>query len=109
MRQKESIWITLGRAVLFSALVATGPLAARADGSRVSPADAINHVGETSTVCGRGASAKYAVDSDGQPTFLNLDKAYPYQIFTGVIWERSRAAFSYAPQSLAGHQVCISG
>jgi hypothetical protein len=39
-------------------------------------------VGENVTVCGTAASANYATHAKGQPTFLNLDKAYPHQIFT---------------------------
>jgi len=53
--------------------------------STVSAADAASHVGETATVCGTVASAKYSAQSRGSPTFLNLDKAYPNQVFTAVI------------------------
>jgi len=35
------------------------------------------------TVCGEVASTHYAVRSRGNPTFINLDKAYPNQIFCG--------------------------
>jgi len=41
--------------------------------------EAAHHIGETATVCGTIASASYASHSKGQPTFLNLDKAYPNQ------------------------------
>jgi hypothetical protein len=44
------------------------------------------------------ASAKYAENSRGQPTFLNLDLPYPDHIFTAVIWSEDRAAFDEPPE-----------
>jgi hypothetical protein len=57
-----------------------------ADATNISPADAIHFVGQVVTVCGHVASARYASDSKGQPTFLNLDKPYPNHVFTAVNW-----------------------
>ena len=53
-------------------------------------AEAKNHVGENPTVCGKVVSARFAKDSKGQPTFLNLDEPYPRQIFTIVVWGSNR-------------------
>jgi hypothetical protein len=80
-----------------------------ADATNISAADAIHFVGQVVTVCGNVASAKYASDTKGQPTFLNLDKPYPKHVFTAVIWGKDRSAFSYAPESLAGRRICVSG
>jgi hypothetical protein len=74
----------------------------------VAPGEASNHVGETATVCGTVASADYAARSRGQPTFLNLDKAYPNHVFTAVIWGTDRAKFG-TPEALLGKQVCATG
>jgi len=52
-----------------------------------------NHVGEKATVCGEVVSSHYASSSNGEPTFLNLDEAYPNGIFTVVIWGDNRAQF----------------
>jgi DNA/RNA endonuclease YhcR with UshA esterase domain len=82
---------------------------AAADSSSVSPKDAIDYVGRGATVCGVVASAKYAEQTHRQPTFLNLDKPYPNQVFTAVIWGSDRSAFSYAPESLVGRKICVSG
>jgi hypothetical protein len=96
--------------VLLAAIAALGSVpSALGDSPKVSPADAINHIGEVATVCGRVASAKYAADANRQPTFLNLDKPYPDHIFTAVIWGSDRAAFVYAPESLADRQICVTG
>ena len=73
------------------------------------PDDAINHVGENAVVCGVVASAKYATSTRRQPTFLNLQRPYPDQVFTAVIWGADRGAFEYPPESLAGKRICVSG
>jgi len=77
--------------------------------SAISPLDAAKHVGETATVCGTVASSKYAAQSRKSPTFLNLDKAYPKQIFTVVIWGDARPKFSPPPESLQGASICVTG
>ena len=84
--------------------------AAAANGnSTITPIDAANHVGETATVCGTVASAKYAARSRGSPTFLNLDRAYPKQVFTAVIWGDTRPRFSSPPESMQGAASCVTG
>jgi hypothetical protein len=82
---------------------------AMADAGPIAPADAIRFVGQVATVCGVVASAKYASGSNGEPTFLNLDKPYPDQVFTAVIWGRDRAKFPYAPESLVSRKICVTG
>jgi hypothetical protein len=97
-------------AQLLATFVTVGALpSAMADRARLSPAEAINHVGQMATVCGCMASAKYATNANRQPTLLNLEKPYPNQVFTAVIWGSDRAAFSYAPESLADHRICVTG
>ena len=70
---------------------------------------ASSHVGENATVCGTVASANYAANAKGQPTFLNLDKAYPHQIFTVVIWGSDRSKFGTPDKALSGKQICATG
>lgn len=75
----------------------------------LSPEQAPRHVGETATVCGTVASARFAQRSKAQPTFLNLGKPYPDQLFTIVIFGRDREKFG-APESTLLHQrVCATG
>jgi hypothetical protein len=83
------------------------PIASNAQS--LSAQDAARHVGENATVCGVVASANYAARSRGQPTFLNLDKPYPSQIFTAVIWGEDRAKFGAPEASFQGKQICVSG
>ena len=70
---------------------------------------ASSHVGENATVCGTVASANYAANAKGQPTFLNLDKGYPHQIFTVVIWGIDRSKFGTPDKALSGKQICATG
>ena len=89
-----------------AALLAALPLAARAGG--IGPNQTASHVGQTETVCGLVASARYAFHSHGQPTFLNFGRAYPDQSFTAVIWGDHRESFG-KPEKLAGSTVCVTG
>jgi hypothetical protein len=76
----------------------------------IAPEDAINHIGQTQTVCGIVASAKYAAGRKSKPTFLNLNRPYPDQIFTVLIWGRDRPKFSEPPEEFyPGKQICVTG
>jgi len=76
---------------------------------RLTPADAKAHIGEQATVCGTVASATYAARSKGQPTFLNLDKPYPNQAFTVVIWGSDRAKFGQPETKFKNKRICVTG
>lgn len=73
----------------------------------ISAADAKSHIGEKATVCGRVASERTATSSKGEPTFINLDAAYPNQIFTILIWGEDRPNVGVLPSE--GSRVCATG
>ncbi len=73
----------------------------------ISAADAKNHVGERATVCGQVASERTATSSKGEPTFINLDAAYPNQVFTILIWGDDRKNVGELPRE--GSRVCATG
>jgi hypothetical protein len=76
----------------------------------ISPNQGSVFIGQHKTVCGRVVSAHYAPRSKGQPTFLSLDKPYPNQVFTVVIWGENRSKFSDAPEILyRDKSVCVTG
>ena len=76
----------------------------------IKPADAGKYIGEKKTICGVVASATYAVRTKGQPTFLNLDQAYPNQIFTVLIWGSDRKKFNDPPETAyKGKTICVTG
>ena len=94
------------RTAIAIALLCSGLAYAQAS---ISASDAKNHVGENATVCGEVASAHYAARSRGNPTFINLDKPYPNQIFTVVIWGSDRPKFGDPEAIYGGKHVCITG
>ena len=75
----------------------------------ISAADAKNHVGERATVCGEVASTHYAARSRGNPTFINLDKPYPNQIFAVLIWGTNRPKFGDPEEAYRGKHICVTG
>lgn len=76
---------------------------------RLTAAEARQHMGEQAIVCGVVVSARYAVRSRGKPTFLNLDKPYPTQIFTNVIWGAERSKFGTPETKYQDKRVCVTG
>jgi DNA/RNA endonuclease YhcR with UshA esterase domain len=75
----------------------------------VSPEEAVRHVGESATVCGVVASAKFASSSRSRPTFLDLERPYPNAPFTAVIFGGDRPKFGMPETSLRGKRVCVTG
>jgi hypothetical protein len=71
--------------------------------------DVKDHIGEQATVCGKVASLRYAATTRGKPTFLNLDKPYPNQIFTILIWGENREKFGTPEEKYRDKQVCVAG
>jgi len=64
----------------------------------ITPADAKNHIGEQATVCGKVAGEKTVAGSRGEPTFVNLDAAYPNQVFTILVWGDDRKNVGELPR-----------
>jgi hypothetical protein len=93
--------------VAFVALVVIWSI--HAQSSRITAAEAKNHIGEHATVCGHVASTRYATKSKGQPTFLNLGKPYPDQIFTILIWGDDRPKFGEPETKYRDKDVCVTG
>lgn len=89
--------------VLLLFAIAVAPTSAQT----ISAADAKSHIGEHATVCGKVASERTATSSRGQPTFINLDAAYPNQIFTILIWGEDRQNVGALPSE--GSRVCATG
>jgi hypothetical protein len=75
----------------------------------ISAVEAKNHIGENRTVCGDVVSAHHAARTRGNPTFLNLDKPYPTQVFTVLIWGTDRSRFGVPEESFANKRICVTG
>jgi len=87
-------------------LSAFGPTPAQ---HKLAAAEAKDHIGETATVCGNVASTHYAASTKGHPTFINLDKPYPQQIFTILIWGENRARFGTPEVDCKDKHLCVTG
>lgn len=98
---------TLGGWRLAPALILL--LALPAGATELSPEDASKHVGESATVCGVVASARFLSSSRSQPTLLNLGKPYPRQVFTAAIFGDDRAKFGTPEKTLLGKRICVTG
>jgi len=57
----------------------------------------------------RVASLPYAARSQGNPTFINLDKPYPNQIFTVLIWGSDRPKFGDPEEAYRHKHICVTG
>lgn|SRR5215831_8281520 len=95
-------------AALLLYLVFFAPLFVQAAEKSLTGAEAKDHVGERATICGVAAGIHYAARSRGRPTFINLDKPYPNQVFTILIWGEDLAKFNN-PASWEGKRVCATG
>ncbi len=81
----------------------------RSHAATLTAAQARDHIGENTTICGVVASAKFAAQTKGTPTFLNLDQPYPAHIFTVMIWGNDRPKFSKPEVIYKGKRLCVSG
>jgi hypothetical protein len=86
-------------AFILVAIIAPGLVRAQ---HHLTASEARAHVGESATVCGEVVSTRFASSTKGRPTFLNLDKPYPGQIFTIVIWGEDRAKFGAPEETYRG-------
>ncbi len=58
---------------------------------------------------GKVASTRFASSTRGQPTFLNIDKPYPNQVFTIIIWGNNRARFGNPEVLYRDKRICVTG
>ena len=87
-----------------------GAFAFTAETETINAAEAVKHVGEYKTVCGKVVSTYYHKKGRAKQTYLNLDKAYPNQIFTILIWGSDRKYFDGAPEEIyRDKDVCVDG
>ena len=72
--------------------------------------EAAMHQGKYAEVCGEAVSVQTIRQIDGKPTFINFEKDYPEQLFTGVIWGEDRLAWHSSPEDLyTNRSICVEG
>lgn len=89
------------------ALLISVILIANAEAQTLTATQAKAHEGENATVCGNVASERTATSSRGEPTFINLDSAYPNHVFTILIWGDDRKNIGAIPRE--GEHACATG
>jgi hypothetical protein len=95
------------RPLIAAAGLAGWAVAAQAD--PLAPENAVKHQGETVTVCGQVAGAKYAAQVRGGTTFLDFGKPYPDAPFTALIFAGDRAKFGTPEKTAQGKDFCVTG
>jgi|SRR5580700_5519051 hypothetical protein len=99
------LYPTVFRLLLIVLVVAHPALAQKS----LATTEARDHVGERATVCGQVVSTHYAARSRGNPTFINLDRPYPNQIFTVLIWGSDRPKFGDPEELYRSKHLCVTG
>ena len=80
-----------------------------AEGDMIPAESASRFVGKDGMVCGKVEKAKYAQNSEGEPTFLYMGGAFPRHTFSARIPGADRGKFGFPPESLEGKDVCVIG
>ena len=75
----------------------------------LTPDEAASHVGEIATVCGMIASTTYAAQAPMAPTFIDIGKPYPNQVFSAIIFDNDRPKSGLPESSLRNKSVCVTG
>jgi hypothetical protein len=102
----------LGLQLGFRLLITSAALAvcgATAQADPLAPENAVKHPGETVTVCGQVAGAKFAAQVRGGTTFLDFGKPYPDSPFTALIFASDRAKFGAPEKTAQGRDFCVTG
>ena len=70
-----------------------------------------NFVNQSKTVCGPVVRTTFAQTTNGQPTYLDLGRAYPDPArFSVLIWGSQRANFPSEPETFyRGKTICATG
>lgn len=82
---------------------------AHAQAKPIAPQQAPDFVGKNGMVCGRVEKARFAQNSEGEPTFLYMGGAFPRHTFSARIWGADRGKFKPSPEQLEGKDVCVIG
>jgi len=96
--------------ITYPILIALFNLITAEEKATITPAQDSKHVGKYEKVCGQVTSTYYADENKGIPTFINLDKPYPDQIFTVMVWGSDRKNFKFKPEDFyRDKEICVEG
>lgn len=78
--------------------------------NKINTSQVKNYIGQNHCVCGKVVSTKFNENGKSNPTYINLDKKYPEQLFTLMVFGQDRKNFSYKPEEfLRDKTICIKG
>ena len=96
--------------ITYPILIALFNLITAEEKATITPAQDSKHVGKYEKVCGQVANTYYADKNKGKPTFINLDRPYPDQIFTVMVWDSDRKYFKFKPEDFyRDKEICVEG
>jgi hypothetical protein len=102
--------MTKFKLLLIAALVVGSASIVAISQDTINTEEAAKFLGLQRTVCGNVVSSHHDANLKGQPTFIDLDKPFPYEVFTVLIWESNEGESEKAPQEMyAGKEVCVTG
>jgi hypothetical protein len=108
MTKTSRLWIIF---ICTSCALRVG-LAQNVPSSRVSPAEAKNHVGEIATVCGKVVETKlnkYGVAGHGIPVMLDLDQPEPNPVFYVVTFGSKESGPDEVIAAYKNKNICATG
>ncbi|MFC4727299.1 hypothetical protein [Coralloluteibacterium thermophilus] len=94
---------------ILAALVLAATAAGAGAQEMIPPEHASRFIGKNGMVCGKVERARFAQNSEGEPTFLYMGGAFPRHTFSARIPGSERAKFNPAPESLEGQDICVVG
>ncbi|WNH43129.1 MULTISPECIES: hypothetical protein [unclassified Xanthomonas] len=95
--------------MLLVLLLAASPSTFAQSQQMIPPEMATRFVGKDGMVCGKVEKAKYAQNSEGEPTFLYMGGMFPRHTFSARIAGADRSKFGFPPETLEGKDVCVIG
>ena len=85
-------------------------ISAAASAQSYTPDEAVKHVGDSITVCGKIFGGRFFETSKGSPTLLNMGAPFPDSKFTVMIPGEVRLKLGYSPeQELKDKIICVRG
>lgn len=66
-------------------------------------------IGRDGMVCGKVEKARFAQNSEGEPTFLYMGGSFPRHTFSARIAGSDRGKFGFPPEKLEGKDICVIG
>ena len=105
MKTRQLVCACLGL-LLFAGVMSAELLA---QDKQIPAEQAVRFGGKEGMVCGKVESAKFAQNTEGQPTFLHMGAPFPRHTFAVKILGVNRDKWPSPPDELVGKLICVTG